>query len=63
MKTAAQIEAQIKGLKDQLETARRREREVRIARLLSALDKSGLSDDEALTIFENAVRYKSGESV
>lgn len=62
MKTAAQIEVQIKGLKDQLESARRREREVRIARLLSAVDRSGLSDEEASALLEKAVQRKRGES-
>ena len=63
MKTAAQIEGQIKDLKEQLEKARQRDREARVARLLSALDRSGLSDDEALAMLQAAAHRKGGESV
>ena len=63
MKTATEIEGQIKDLKEQLEKARQRDREARVARLLSALDKSGLSDEEALAMLQAAAQHKGGESV
>lgn len=58
MKTPTQIESKINQLQQQLKKARQREREQRLARLLSALDKSHLTDDEAIAALEAAGRAK-----
>ena len=58
MKTPTQIESKIHQLQQQLQKARQRERERRLARLLSALDKSRLTDDEATAAIEAAGRAK-----
>ncbi|GEM_PF-6990045 len=54
MKTPTQIESKIHQLQQQLQKARQREREQRLARLLSALGKSHLTDDEAVAAIEAA---------
>lgn len=62
MKTAEAIQADITRLKDQLAKAQAREREVRVARLLSVLDASDLSDDEAVAALEAAAVTKKAEA-
>lgn len=62
MKTAEAIEANIKKLQAQLERAKAREREARVARLLSGLDASGLTDDEAVAAIEAAAETKKLEA-
>lgn len=62
MKTAEAIEANIKKLQAQLERAKAREREARVARLLSALDISGLTDDEAVAAIKAAAKTKNSEA-
>ena len=61
MKTPTQIQTQIEKLQQQLTQAKAKEREQRIGRFLSILDKSGLSDDEAASAIEAAGKLKKGE--
>lgn len=60
MKTPTQIQTQIEKLQQQLAQAKAKEREQRIGRFLSILDKSDLSDDEAVAAIEAAVLAKRG---
>lgn len=60
MKSTAAIETQIKKLQDALAKAKTREREQRIARLLSAMDSAGLTDDEAVAAIQAAGETKNG---
>ncbi|MDP2196342.1 MAG: hypothetical protein Q8J72_10215 [Rhodocyclaceae bacterium] len=59
MKTAEAIQADIKKLQAQLERVQARVREARVARMLSALDSTGLSDDEAVAALEAAAKTKA----
>jgi CRISPR/Cas system CSM-associated protein Csm2 small subunit len=62
MKTAEAIEAEINRLKDQLAKVQAREREARVSRLLSVLDASSLTDDEAVAAIEGAAKTKNSEA-
>lgn len=62
MKTAAQIEAEIGRLKELLIKVQAREREARVSRLLSVLDASSLTDDEAVAAIEGAAKTKNSEA-
>lgn len=61
MKTPTQIQTQIEKLQQQLAQAKAKEREQRIGRFLSLLDRFGLSDDEAASAIEAAGKLKKGE--
>lgn len=58
MKSAVQIQSDIEKLQDQLAKAQAREREARVSRLLSALDSSRLSDEEAIAIILASAKSK-----
>lgn len=60
MKSSSAIESKIKKLRTDLARVRARDREQRLARLLSALDRSGLADDEAVAAIEAAAKSKAG---
>lgn len=63
MKSTAAIEGQIKKLQDALAKAKTKEREQRIARLLSAMDSAGLTDDEAVAAIQAAGETKKAGGV
>lgn len=60
MKSSKQIQEQILTLQQQLTRAKQREREQRLVRLLSVMDKTGLTDDEAVAALERAAIEKKG---
>lgn len=58
MKSSTHIQQQIKQLQQQLEKVKAREREQRVTLILSVLDKSGLSDKEAVAVIEAAAKSR-----
>lgn len=60
MKSSKQIQQQIEQLQQQLQKTRQRELEQRLTRFMSALDKTGLSDDEAIAALERAAAETKG---